>query len=54
MPAFGDNKNVQCYINDIYVYLRARATDQLDRQPPSKHEEKPKEYTDAETACLGF
>lgn len=54
MPSFGDNKNVQCYINDIYVYIRARATDQLDRQRPSKHEEKPKDYADAETACLGF
>ncbi len=54
MPAFGDNKNVQCYINDIYVYLRARATDQLDRQRPTKHEEKPKDYASAETACIGF
>ena len=26
MPAFGDNKNVMCYLNDIYVYLRARST----------------------------
>ena len=25
MPAFGDNRNVMCYIDDIYVYLRARA-----------------------------
>jgi methanol metabolism-related c-type cytochrome len=54
MPSFGDNKNVQCYINDIYVYLRARATGQLNRQPPAKHEEKPKVYADTETACLGF
>ena len=54
MPAFAANKNVQCYINDIYVYLRARATGQLDRQPPTKHEEKPKVYSDAETDCLGF
>lgn len=54
MPAFGDNKNVECYINDIYVYLRARATGQLGRERPTKHEDKPKDYTDAETACLGF
>ena len=26
MPAFADNKNVMCYLNDIYVYLRARST----------------------------
>ena len=25
MPAFADNKNVMCYLNDIYVYLRARS-----------------------------
>lgn len=54
MPAFGENKNVQCYINDIYVYLRARALGELDRQPPAKHMDKPKIYADAETACLGF
>ena len=54
MPAFGDNKNVQCYINDIYTYIRARSLDLLDRQRPSKHEEKPEIYGTAETACLGF
>ena len=26
MPAFADNKNVMCYLNDIYVYLRARSS----------------------------
>ena len=25
MPAFGENKNVYCYMDDLYVYLRARA-----------------------------
>ena len=25
MPAFGDNRNVMCYMPDIYTYLRARA-----------------------------
>ena len=54
MPSFGDNKNVQCYINDIYTYIRARSIGLLDRQRPSKHEEKPPIYADQETACLGF
>ena len=54
MPSFGDNKNVQCYINDIYVYIRARSLDLLDRQRPSKHEDKPEIYGTQETACLGF
>ncbi len=26
MPAFGDNKNVMCFINDLYVYLEGPAT----------------------------
>ena len=25
MPAFAEDKNVMCYLNDIYVYLRARS-----------------------------
>ena len=54
MPAFGDNKNVQCYINDIYVYIRARSLGLMDRERPSKHEDKPTIYGDQETACLGF
>ena len=54
MPSFGDNKNVECYVNDIYVYIRARSLDLLDRQRPSKHEEKPEIYGPQETACLGF
>ena len=36
MPAFGDNPNVTCYIDDLYVYLRARANDAVGRvRPPS-------------------
>src|SRR5882724_1498235 len=31
MPAFADNKNVMCYLNDIYVYLRARSQDAIPR-----------------------
>ncbi len=54
MPSFGENKNVQCYINDIYVYLRARAMGELGRVQPAKHADKPKDYADAETVCIGF
>lgn len=25
MPGFGDNRNVMCYVEDIYLYLKARA-----------------------------
>ena len=41
MPAFGDNQNVMCYIDDIFVYLRARANDAVPRGRPAKHEDKP-------------
>jgi len=52
MPAFGDNKNVMCYIDDIYTYLRARANDAVGRGRPAKHEEKPQSAAKAEAACF--
>jgi methanol metabolism-related c-type cytochrome len=53
MPAFGTNLNVMCYIDDIYVYLRARAQGDIPRGRPPKREEKPASYAEAENACLG-
>jgi len=53
MPAFGENKNVVCYLDDIYVYLRARANDAIPRGRPAKHEEKPEAAKKAETECMG-
>jgi methanol metabolism-related c-type cytochrome len=53
MPAFGDNPNVACYMDDIYVYLRARANDAWGRMRPAKHEDKTKAYTEAEDSCMG-
>jgi len=53
MPAFGDNPNVACYMDDIYVYLRARANDSWGRARPAKHEDKPEAYTQAENSCMG-
>jgi methanol metabolism-related c-type cytochrome len=53
MPAFGDNPNVACYMDDLYVYLRARANDAVGRGRPAKHEEKPEPYSKAEDACMG-
>jgi hypothetical protein len=52
MPALGDNKNVMCYVDDIYVYLRARSTDAVGRGRPEKHEEKPPQAREAEDACF--
>ncbi len=55
MPALGDNKNVMCYIDDLYVYLRARSTDALPggRLSADQRAEKPKEAVQAEKDCLG-
>jgi methanol metabolism-related c-type cytochrome len=53
MPAFGDNPNVACYMDDIYVYLRARANDAIGRVRPAKHEDKSKAASDAEDSCMG-
>jgi methanol metabolism-related c-type cytochrome len=52
MPSFGDNKNVICYLDDIYVYLRARAHDAVGRARPAKHEEKTPAIEKAEDACM--
>jgi methanol metabolism-related c-type cytochrome len=52
MPAFGDNQNVVCYLDDIYVYLRARANDAAPRGRPAKHEDKPPAVQKAEDACM--
>ena len=53
MPAFGDNPNVACYMDDLYVYLRARAYDGVGRGRPAKHEDKPVAYAQAEDSCMG-
>ena len=55
MPPLKDNKNVMCYIDDLYIYLKARASEEL---PPGtlsaqQRDEKPKEAKDHETSCLG-
>lgn len=53
MPSFADNKNVTCYLNDIYVYLRARSTGALGRGRPLKHAAKTGQYGANEDKCMG-
>ena len=53
MPAFGTNRNVMCYLDDIFIYLRARANDAVPRARPAKHEGKPDFVTKFENSCLG-
>jgi methanol metabolism-related c-type cytochrome len=51
MPAFGDNRNVMCYIDDIYVYLRARAYEKVGGTRPDKHDDRPDTFAKNEAAC---
>ena len=53
MPAFGDNKNVMCYADDLYVYLKARASGAMPRVRPTDKEDKPEAAKKAEKECLG-
>lgn len=55
MPAFGDNKNVMCFINDLYVYLKARSFDALPagQLGGRNRDEKPQQAKDEEKSCLG-
>lgn len=52
MPAFGTNPNVMCYLDDIFVYLRARSNGAVGRGRPEKHANKPKAASEAENSCM--
>jgi hypothetical protein len=53
MPAFGENPNVMCFVDDLYAYLKARADGKLDRGRPSKHEDKPDDVKERDNSCMG-
>ena len=53
MPALGLNRNVMCYLDDIYVYLKARSDGALPRGRPRKKEPKSKQAREDEDACIG-
>jgi len=54
MPSFADNSNVMCFLDDIYVYLRARANGAIPGGRPPRHEDKPEAAKQAETSCTGI
>ena len=54
MPSFATNVNVMCYIDDIYVYLRARANDAIPGGRPPTHEDKSEAAKQAEASCTGI
>lgn len=53
MPHFGENMNVMCYLDDIYVYLKARGTDAVARGRPAKKEPKSDMIAEEEDVCMG-
>ncbi len=52
MPSLGDNPNVMCYLDDIYVYLKARGVDAVPRGRPAKKEKKSDVIREDENDCL--
>ena len=52
MPTLAENKNVMCYLNDIYIYLRARSVDAVPRGRPAKHADKPEAFSKNEEKCM--
>ncbi len=55
MPSFGTNKNVMCFLDDFYVYLKARADGAMPRVTHNglPKESKSKEIREEEEACFG-
>ena len=53
MPAFGENPNVMCYLDDIYIYLKAHGSDAIGRGRPAKKDRKSEAFKEAEDACMG-
>ena len=59
MPAFGEDKNIMCYIDDIYTYIKARsqyATDSKTGMPPGRpggREDISPEAKKAADDCMG-
>jgi hypothetical protein len=54
MPSSAADRNVMCYLDDIYVYLRARSDGELGGGRPEKHVKKPTAAAKAETASMDF
>ena len=52
MPAFGTNRNVWCYVDDIYVYLLAHGTGAIPRGRPANKASKSDDFAAQEAACM--
>ncbi len=52
MPAFGTNLNVLCFMDDLWVYLKARADEAIPRGRPRKKEAKSEATRTNERECM--
>jgi methanol metabolism-related c-type cytochrome len=53
MPALGDNKNVMCYLDDIYTYIKALSDSAIPRGRPGNRVDKTPAQAKNENECLG-
>lgn len=53
MPALGTNRNVMCYIDDIFIYLRAVGSGAIPRGRPAKRMDRPDSFVEHENDCMG-
>ena len=52
MPAFGTNLNVMCFLDDIYIYLKARSDGAIGRGRPAKKHRKTEATRVNEIECM--
>ncbi len=53
MPAFGEDKNIMCYIDDIYTYIKARSLGTLPPGRPNGREDISPDAKKAADDCTG-
>ena len=53
MPALGDNKNVMCYLDDIYIYIKAISDGAIPRGRPGGRVDKTAIQGENEKSCIG-
>ena len=53
MPALGDNKNVMCYLDDIYIYIKALSDGAIPRGRPGGRVDKTAAQGENEKGCIG-
>jgi methanol metabolism-related c-type cytochrome len=53
MPSFGEDRNIMCYLDDIYTYIKARSTDAMPPGRPAGREDISDEARKANDDCTG-